>query len=86
MTDHPDVTGADPDAFYGAGPTKVKVRLGGTLYTYAVDGDVAPGDTVAVPPPDWNPGGGEQEVAVAAVGSDYDGPLTTARVVRKAGA
>ena len=52
MTDHPDVTGADPDAFYGAGPTKVKVRLGGTLYTYAVDGDVAPGDTVAVPPPD----------------------------------
>jgi hypothetical protein len=63
--------------------TKVKVRLGGTLYTYAVDGAVAAGDIVAVPPPYWNPDGGDQEVAVAEVGSDYDGPLTRARVVRR---
>jgi hypothetical protein len=64
--------------------TKVQVRLGGTLYTYAVDGAVAAGDIVAIPAPDWNPDGGDQEVAVAEVGSDYDGPLTRARVVRRA--
>ena len=64
--------------------TKVKVQLGSTLYTYAVDGDVTAGDIVAVPPPYWDPDGPEQEVVVAAVGSDYDGPLTRARLVRRA--
>lgn len=63
--------------------TKVKVRLGGRLYTYGVEGEVAAGDVVAVPPPAWDRRGPEQEVEVVEVGSDYDGPLATARLVRK---
>jgi hypothetical protein len=57
---------------------KIKVKLGPSTYTYAIDADVAAGDEVMIPAPWWNPSGQPQRVPVAEVGSDYDGPLVSA--------
>ncbi len=57
---------------------KIKVVLGGSAYTYAIDADVKTGDTVMVPPPFWDASGPARKARVAATESDYDGPLSRA--------
>jgi hypothetical protein len=61
---------------------KIQVVFGDTAFTYWIDSDVKVGDTVMLPKPWWNPSGEPREAQVAAIGSDYDGPLVTAWLPR----
>lgn len=78
-----DVPARPPEPLGGPEGTRILVRLPSArqLYTYWVQGPVKVNDRVEVPGPPWAPQA-KQAGTVAAIGSDYEGPVKAAYVIR----